>query len=262
MRERLFFEKLYERQPEGWGVSWRRTQLRKYEIYLEMISKMSPTPEIILDIGCGEGFFTSQLGRQVTPNVIGMDLSSVAVERARLRYPHLQFHQCSVTDLAWNLIAQDKGLDLIVMGAVLAYLSPAERQQCIFDIWSHMKEGAHLLVSDNIDSGPYFPSRRALLDYFEGFEPVEERGLCIRSYYRYIESPLWALHTRVMRWPLVDRLVMGCLRYMPIRTIESLSRRLSEAEELVYIVLFRKKNHAMRLATATEIHEDAPLLRV
>ena len=242
MKERRFFERLYERQPEGWGVSWRRSQLHKYDIYLEMISRISPAPEIILDIGCGEGFFTAQLSRRVTPNVIGMDLSSVAVERARVKYPDLQFHQCSVTDLTWNLIPQDKGLDLIVMGAVLAYLSPAERQQCIFDIWSHMKEGAHLLVSDNIDPEPYFPSRRALLGYFEGFEPVEESGLCIRSYYRYIESPLWGLHTRVMRWPLVDNLVVGCLKYMPIRAIESLSRRVSESEELVHIVLFRKKS--------------------
>lgn len=74
----------------------------------------------LLEIGCGEGHQTQYLAR-VSDQQYGIDVSTHAIARARLRLPTAHF---AATDL-FNLPWQDRGerFDLITACEVLYYLS-------------------------------------------------------------------------------------------------------------------------------------------
>ncbi|MBE6632535.1 MAG: methyltransferase domain-containing protein [Ruminococcaceae bacterium] len=49
----------------------------------ELVSSFSANPSLLLDAGCGEGYYTSSLARKMgTSDVIGIDISKPAVEHA------------------------------------------------------------------------------------------------------------------------------------------------------------------------------------
>lgn len=57
----------------------------------------------MLDAGCGEGFFTNEVGK--LPDVercFGIDISEDAIQVARNKYPHIDFQVGSVTELQFE----------------------------------------------------------------------------------------------------------------------------------------------------------------
>lgn len=57
----------------------------------------------VLDIGCGDGFFTSQLNNLNTvKNVTGVDISKTAIQIAKRRFPGIDFVVASVDKLPFS----------------------------------------------------------------------------------------------------------------------------------------------------------------
>lgn len=236
MRPREAFDTIYTRRPEGWGFSERRTQAFRYEIYLELLSRIAP-PKSILDLGCGEGLFSAMLKERFASHVVGIDVSHVAVQRARERHPKIHFHEGSVTAIPWQDLGACQRPDVVIAGEVLYYLEPEEQRACIRDIRSAMEPGRYILTSVNIGPPPYF-TRKQLNDLFDGFVRVADRSIHLRSYYKHVETHLWDLRCRV---PGVGGKILSLpLRYAPIRFIDALSRRFSDMEESIYIALYER----------------------
>ncbi|MGF1763760.1 23S rRNA (guanine(745)-N(1))-methyltransferase [Aliivibrio kagoshimensis] len=68
----------------------------------------------ILDIGCGEGYYTAEIANQFTDHdtlhIFGLDISKVAIKYAAKRYRHCQFSVASSHKLPFA----DESLDAIV----------------------------------------------------------------------------------------------------------------------------------------------------
>ncbi len=66
----------------------------------------------ILDLGCGEGYFTSFLANNISDsyNICGLDISKVAVRYAAKRYKNIEFCVAS----AFDIPLEDKSLDIII----------------------------------------------------------------------------------------------------------------------------------------------------
>jgi SAM-dependent methyltransferase len=239
MKPQSFFDDLYEKYPEGWGCSERRSQLFRYGLYLDMISRIQPPPRIVLDLGCGEGYLTSQLKERGECNVIGMDLSTVAIGRARQKYPGIDFYECSITGVRWDLLGPDRSPDLVVLGEVLYYLDEDERRACVAGIHEAIKDGAYVIVSVNIGREPYF-TRGGLHDLFRAFRCIESRGIYLKSYHKHIETLLWNLRGQVKRGCAAERMLTTCLKFAPIAAINAFSKRVSESQESIHVALFRK----------------------
>ncbi len=99
-----------------------RYQRRKYHALLSMLPKRSYRRA--LDVGCGLGVLTRLLAGHAD-HVLGIDLSAVAAEQARLLsadQPNIEFAQGDIT--AWR----DDGtrFDLIILADVVYYLSPLD----------------------------------------------------------------------------------------------------------------------------------------
>ncbi|MCH8222884.1 MAG: methyltransferase domain-containing protein [Chloroflexi bacterium] len=101
-----------------------------------------PDGSDVLDLGCGSGQPTTAiLARRF--NVIGVELSSVQIERAREAVPNARFVQADMSRLELSLCSFD---------AVVAFYSiihvPRARQQALFEsIYSWLRPGGILVAS-------------------------------------------------------------------------------------------------------------------
>ncbi len=87
----------------------------------------------VLDLGCGDGVFTFELaGTGVS--VVGADISTESLSRARRKYPDLEFRQVSS---AQGLPFEDASFDLVICSEVIgqvvdtqAFLTEVRRALC------------------------------------------------------------------------------------------------------------------------------------
>ncbi|WP_404340322.1 23S rRNA (guanine(745)-N(1))-methyltransferase [Pseudoalteromonas mariniglutinosa] len=55
------------------------------------------TPQTVIDLGCGEGFYTQAIANNTSASVYGVDISKPAVKYAAKRYPHCHFSVASIS---------------------------------------------------------------------------------------------------------------------------------------------------------------------
>ncbi len=75
--------------PDPWGMETRREQHRFGETNAFLMRHLGPVDRL-LEVGCGEGHQTLFL-RRIARVVVGLDVSSTAIERARARAPEVAF---------------------------------------------------------------------------------------------------------------------------------------------------------------------------
>lgn len=89
------------------------------------LSKMSPQPQTILDVGCGGGFFTLKLAEKVPDaKILGIDLNSDAIQFAlqqQLLKPHLR-NVTFETRSQEELSEPQKSADLVISTLVCHHL--------------------------------------------------------------------------------------------------------------------------------------------
>ena len=119
------FDDLYTKAPENdpWASAGGRFlyQRRKYDVVASLIPRQRYRRAI--DLGCGAGLFSQRLAA-LADDVVGMDVSSVAVEQASSKarhIPNLRFAQGDIRSLALEL---NGSFDLITILDALYYLPP------------------------------------------------------------------------------------------------------------------------------------------
>ncbi len=94
------------------------------------LEKLNNTDFNMLDIGCGEGYYTNELDYQLRqaghePDVFGLDISKVAVRYAAKKYPLCHFSVAS----SQNLPFLDHSLNLILR--IYAPCNTEEMNRCV-----------------------------------------------------------------------------------------------------------------------------------
>ena len=129
---------------------------------LRMINRRSPR---ILDVGCGTGWLTSILGR-FGPTT-GIDLSPVAIRRARVLYPDVTFIAGDLFDFeSWSAV-----FDVVVSVQVIDHME--DQARFVEHVARLLTPGGHcILVTTNARNVSYWT-----LEHFErfaaGFQPIE-----------------------------------------------------------------------------------------
>jgi SAM-dependent methyltransferase len=162
-------------EADPWGLGWRPSQMYRYGRMIEALGTAAclsnQSQGLVVDLGCATGDFTSLLGDAFSGDmrcrVVGVDLSDIAVSRARRRFPSLTFQTGSIGDAAAQF---ENSADLVTCLEVLYYIPAEERAGIVADLRRMLRKGGHLLVSSMIGSTPYM-DRTALESLFtDGFK--------------------------------------------------------------------------------------------
>jgi SAM-dependent methyltransferase len=139
------FDGLYLNDSDPWGqsgqsrVSYSFSRARQ----LEILSKTSKEG-YLLDIGCGLGFTTSNFSSQYKAD--GVDISSVAIDKARTLYPNIEFDVADICSKSFN---HGKKYDVVVLNQLLWY-TIHDFQQCMENLSGLIKPGGGVLISNFI----------------------------------------------------------------------------------------------------------------
>ena len=76
--------------------------LRKQSSVAAPVARPGFTNFVVLDIGCGTGFFIDRWKSGVK-RIVGIDITQVAVEKLRRQYPYVELHQMDIGDGAVGL---------------------------------------------------------------------------------------------------------------------------------------------------------------
>jgi len=144
MTEQSFYERYWGQQSAFKGDGVAELPPEWNEENLERILKFcrDKIQGRVLDVGCGDGFFTSQiLQRFNLKNVYGLDISSKAVDLARLKHPEINFQQSALN----HIPEETNSIDSITMIEVIEHLVDIEGT--LKELFRVMKPGGILLIA-------------------------------------------------------------------------------------------------------------------
>lgn len=179
-RDSVAFEQLYRRREDPWGLRSSPFTQYRYLALLERIAAFTPC-QTLLDVGCGEGLFTRYL-TGVATNVVGIDLSATAIERARHNVPRADFCCVALQDFT-----PDRTFDVVVAAEMLYYADDIER--ALDDLCAL---GDVVLVSYARARGPQIEAKLrhvgdTIASTFHSFFQSDTHGFTIASFGRHVE---------------------------------------------------------------------------
>lgn len=141
---RFFSQRYFERRyskPDPWHYQTSPYEQLKYQRTLESLPKKEF--QKILEVGCSEGVFTEKIARMGS-EVLGVDVSVTALERAKQRCAHLKNVRFRHLDIVKDEI--ENGFDLIFCAEVLYYLGPREIRKICEKITQSLTDEGHLVL--------------------------------------------------------------------------------------------------------------------
>jgi len=144
MTEQSFYERYWGQQSAFKGDGVAELPPEWNEENLERILKFcsDKIQGRVLDVGCGDGFFTAKiLQRFNLKNVYGLDISSKAVDLARLKHPEINFQQSALN----HIPEETNSIDSITMIEVIEHLVDIEGT--LKELFRVMKPGGILLIA-------------------------------------------------------------------------------------------------------------------
>lgn len=121
---------------------------------MKKILKLCSQAHSILDMGCGEGSRLNLLLSNITnnPKAFGVDISQLAIKKAKLQYPSIQFNVGDLKKIPFN----DKQFDLIYSTYVFEHLTYPEK--VILEAYRILKKKGNLaIIAPNFGA----PNRRS-----------------------------------------------------------------------------------------------------
>jgi 2-polyprenyl-3-methyl-5-hydroxy-6-metoxy-1,4-benzoquinol methylase len=140
--EQIDQPKMYKDQPFGWllfGIEREpaidHTVLDRYRVMASLCRGR------VLELGCGAGHLSAEIARRGL-RVLGVDLSGRKIERARARYPGIEFRRQDIlampADAAW---------DTVVLAEVLEHVPGHVGDRMLALAWALVAPGGRLVVS-------------------------------------------------------------------------------------------------------------------
>ena len=124
MRSQEDWNKWYA-QPNPWGTEGSDKDRVRTQILLEHLGHASFSH--MLDLGCGEGVLTKAVST-LSQHSIAFDISTLAIERARSRFPGIDFQQGELLEVIKRPDICAIPFDLILASEVLYYLQTDEER--------------------------------------------------------------------------------------------------------------------------------------
>lgn len=151
MRVKRDFNQIYRDEDDPWAIG--AADSERYALYRSLIRERKPSGESVLDIGCGFGAFLAHF-RDTFRRLDGVEVSALAIEKGRRRFPFIRFVQGSAAGL--DRLADPGGrYDLIVYSDVICYLEEAGRNASLRWISEHLADDGLAFIAAWTPGGHY-----------------------------------------------------------------------------------------------------------
>lgn len=153
----LFMKKFYDywwkedRHWEGHDFKWKWPKIKEI---------LPPKNSTILDFGCGEGRYIEEFLKVNPYKIIGTDISSYAINRAKKNFPKGKFHVVSGDD---RVPLNDKSVDFILAADVIEHIF--DTPNFVSEMNRVLKKGGKIFIST-----PYHGTIKNLIIALIGFE--------------------------------------------------------------------------------------------
>ena len=127
----------------------RIADIKRLEIITKTLTEQLPSDAAILDVGCGNGIISRGIGSKGF-NVLGIDVSAKAVEKARElnRLPNVKFEVIS----AEQLVSDGKKYQGVICSEVLEHLNHPEK--LLYTLYQSLADDGILIVTVPNGDGP------------------------------------------------------------------------------------------------------------
>jgi SAM-dependent methyltransferase len=265
------FDEIHESPFQGWGVSFRRSQLFRYKLYQDILKRLD-VKGCVLEIGCSTGFFTAKYLYPLSKNrLIACDISDTAINMARSKYPYIRFDLAALPQTQFS----DHQFEIVTVLEVLNYLTSETQTQSMDELWRLTRNNGYILVSVKIGDAPYFNIEEIKTLVNRKFQIVKTEATYIKTYFDTIETFVWRLmilvserrkidispedtggrkmlkHTVNLLFKnklafstyglLIHLVCKGLLYVAPIRMINFVSKRLDPHKEINRFIILAKK---------------------
>lgn len=182
------FDGLYTHDQDPWDQSGQGQRLsdfyrRSRDLLNEHLKELQPTA--ILDVGCGLGVSTAYLDLHLSGvQVDGMDISEVAISKATLEFPDINFYCGDIGAVSPNVQLPAR-YDVVILNNVLWYVL-----HCLPNVRQNL---LHLLGKDGcvVVSNAFLRDQqygKEIIDGFDGLKQYARKHWAdvfteIRSYY-------------------------------------------------------------------------------
>jgi ubiquinone/menaquinone biosynthesis C-methylase UbiE len=141
-------DKWFQRNKEA--ILKRATENNKA---IEILKAYQVLPKKILDIGCSNGYFLNQLKEVFKSEVYGIDISKDAIEDGRVRFPEVELHCGSASNLS---AFGDEQFDLVIVSGLFCVIDRSLLFRVVEEVDRVLKDKGVLIMSD---FEPAFPSK-------------------------------------------------------------------------------------------------------
>ncbi len=162
---------MYTEINDPWTQS---NQPNKYSRMAGIIHIKNFNIKSILECGCGLGYYDDWIQREIRITPKSIDISSVAIEKARKLFPNLDFETVDIS----NELSRFNNYDCVLFSEIIWYILPNFRD--IFNILEKDFKGKYLLVNQVFYKGTqkygneYFTN----LEEFINYVPFTLLGQC------------------------------------------------------------------------------------
>lgn len=126
----LYWELRHQREPWPRQSDWAQ----------DIIAEIIPGYSEVLEIGCGQGAFAYELFRRRPDlTIVGMDVSSTAIKRAKNLYDNIQFEVVDVFELKerWK----GRSFDYIISIQNFEHWTPDMQVKALWNAWTRLRSG-------------------------------------------------------------------------------------------------------------------------
>jgi len=151
------FDGLYLNVADPWGQIANNIYRGRRLLLLNTLLELNPVS--VLDVGSGLGHTTQLIKILVTHNVLGIDISSIAVDRASKLFPDVDFR---VMDIRKEF--PEEAYDVIVLNNILWYIL-YDLEKIITEAEKHLTFGGHLVIPQ-----AFIPNQKYGCDVINGYD--------------------------------------------------------------------------------------------
>jgi SAM-dependent methyltransferase len=156
------FDEMYSDFNDPWTQS---TQPNKYSRMAGIIHIKNFNIHSVLECGCGLGYYADWIKRETTIIPKSVDISSIAIEKAKNLFPDLDFEVADISKDLQNF----KDYDCVILSEIIWYILPDLKN--IFKILENEFKGKYLIVNQVFYKGTqkygtdYFTNLNEFIEY-------------------------------------------------------------------------------------------------